>query len=272
MAERTEAEALIEVAQKAVAQDAQPHPEIEGLYLGVLDDDHGLRDYDLERYLPAPRRKHGSVTLHDAASFGAYVNRHASPGTVLYADCNSNRIVAVLNDHASDGPGWGDHTATLQLAHTREWQHWASQDGKLQGQQAFAEHIEQGLLEIVEPPSADMLELAQSFEAKSSASFKSGNLLQDGSRQLVYQETVDARAGQTGNITIPKQFKLGIAPYEGTDPYEIVARLRYRLQSEHLTIGYTLVRPHDVLRAAFGDVLVAIEASTGLTPLQGIRG
>ena len=268
LVQRTEADAVAEVAL-AHALELRVPKDLREVLVRITPYGHEL--IDLAEYLPAPRRKAGSVTLHDAASFGAYVNRHKTEATVLYAHRDASRVVAVLNDHATAGPGWGDHVAILQIVHTNEWKHWAGKDGNLLSQSDFAEHIEQGLDEIADPPAADMLELAQSFEAHSQVQFKSAKLLQDGSRQLVYQETVDAHAGQSGQITIPREFTLGIAPYEGTDPYKMTARLRYRLQSEHLMIGYQLVRPDHVLKEAFADVLAAIQAETELLPLLGVH-
>jgi uncharacterized protein YfdQ (DUF2303 family) len=266
--QRTEADAVSEISLRNAVRLEAPKDLAQVL---VRITPTGHETIDLAKFLPAPRRKAGSVTLHDAASFAAYVNRHKTPATVLYAHREASKVVAVINDHATDVPGWGDHVAVLQIVHTKEWNHWAGKDGKLISQGEFAEHIEQGLEEITEPPAADMLELAQSFEAHSQVQFKSAKLLQDGSRQLVYQETVDARAGQSGNITIPREFTLGVAPYEGTDPYKVTARLRYRLQSEHLVLGYQLIRPEQILKAAFADVLAAIQADTGLLPLLGVH-
>ncbi|HEY8684214.1 MAG TPA: DUF2303 family protein, partial [Chloroflexota bacterium] len=227
---------------------------------------------DRVSHLAEPLRKQGLVTLQDAPSFAAYVNRHKTAATVLYAQPLIGHVLAVLNDHQpsqNGSAGWGDFRAILSLATTPEWQHWTSQNGKLLGQIAFSEHIEKGVLEIVDPPAAAMLELAQHFEAHSKVSYKSVNVLKNGQRQFAYEEQIEAKAGQRGEVTIPREFELGIAPFEGGESYRLTAQLRYRLSSEGLTIGYSLVRPHEVVKAAFADVLTAIEAGTELVALRG---
>ena len=267
----TTAEVIRELAfRAAVPQELAPG----SIY--VRNTPYGAEVIDLldrESHLDEPLRKKGCVTLQDAPSFAAYVNRHKTAATVLYAQPLIGRVLAVLNDHQPEvqngSAGWGDFTAVLQLATTPEWQHWTSQDGKLLGQLAFSEHIEKGVLEIVDPPAAAMLELAQHFEAHSRVSYKSVNVLKNGQRQFAYEEQIEAKAGQRGEVTIPREFELGIAPFEGGGPYSLTARLRYRLSSEGLSIGYSLVRPHEVVKAAFADVLTAIEAGTELVALRG---
>lgn len=258
-----DAAVIVETAERAAG--ATP-AERGGLFLAA----HAQEIVDLERFADEPRSKRGQVCLHTGPSLAAYVTLHKGSGSMLYADVEARQIVAVLNDHDPEGPGWCDHRAALQLRHTPEWDHWASLDGKLVTQVDFAHHIERGLAEIENPEAAEMLELAQSFEASSSAQFRSATRLDSGERQFTYQETIQARAGQTGQLTIPETFTLGVAPFEGSPKYAVIARLRYRLREGTLTIGYELDRPEDVIRAAFSDVLTDVEAGTDLHALRGV--
>lgn len=225
---------------------------------------------DLERYLDTPRRKTGINELHDQASFAHFVNEHkVDKETHLYADRFNRRIVAIFNDATDDSSGWGDHKAGLTLRFTPEWEHWSNLDGKLVGQVQFAEHIEDGLDEIVEPEAAYVLELAQTFHATTTSDFKQAHTLESGERQFAYVENTTAGAGRQRDLTIPKEIKPGIAPYEGTQPYKITARLRYRLTEGKLTLGYKLIRPVDVLKSAFEDAVRWIAEDTSLYPHLG---
>lgn len=206
---------------------------------------------DLEEYLPAPRRRGGNVQFRDAESLVEYVVTQDVPKPMLYANLETFTLVVILNDHVKNSPGWKDFRAVLQAKMTREWKFWSLFDGKLIGQVAFAEHIEQGVREIVDPPAADMLELAMKFEAETHVAFKSGTTLTDGSRTLQYISTIEAKAGQAGNLSIPKEFELALAPFEGSSPFNIKARLRYRIEQEALKIGYQLDRPAALLEEAF---------------------
>lgn len=223
-----------------------------------------------ETSLPAPKRTIANVTLHDAASLVAYVRHHDEGATVLYADRSSRSIAAILDAPAAGRTAWSEHRAVVALTPSDEWRHWRSADGKLVAQLAFAEHIEAGLDQIVDPPAAEMLEVAQHFQAHRRVEFRSGRRLTSGETQFVYAETVDAKAGQTGEVKVPDQFFLGLRPFEDLDTaYKVRARLRYRLNDGALTLGYVLDRPEVVVQEAFDEVVGQVESALGITAWRG---
>lgn len=274
---RTEADAVAEHARigteprqlASLAVHAIPTPS--GVQIVDLDTDEYRR-----REGEHPSRKTGSVTLSEHASFSAYVARHSAPeATTLWGNRDQGRIVAVLNDHPSGGdhhPDWRDHRATLTLRQTPAWRAWVAASGNLVGQAEFAEFLEDRAADVVEPDSARLLEVATSIEATTGAAHKSAVRLDSGEVKVRYEETIEARAGQQGDLTIPTRIELALSPYEGMDPYRVTARFRYRLNNGALRLGVVLDRPEDVLRAAFGDVVTAVEAATGLVVLHGEPG
>lgn len=227
-------------------------------------------DVDREKRFDQPRRKRGTVHLTTADSLIAYVTDHDGKDgrTRLYADVDQRRVVGVLNGPNAD-PGWGDHKAVLTLKTTPEWDRWVSLDGVIGDQVTFAEHLEDCLGDIAEPPGADLLELAQTFQATTSAEFRTGARLADGQRQLTYVEDIQASAGQGGDIAIPADFLLSLAPIEGSEPVVVKARLRFRVGNGQLRIGYILHRPDVVLREAFDNVLAKVETGTDITAYHG---
>lgn len=273
--------AVIDTAQQAVDPSV-----VEAGYLAVANVGPGARIcvIDLESKSPNPRRKRATVTLHTAVALAAYVNNHhEGDATALYGDADTTTVVAVLNGHASRQPssdeqreaqlgtaGWGDHRATLQLRKTPEWRAWTDADGQAFDQVAFAEFIEDHQADIVDPPAADMLELAKTFEAKSDANFKSAIRLDSGQRRLTFEETIAARAGVEGNIEVPELVTLGLRPFDGTEPYRIQARFRFRVASGSVKFVVVLDRPDLVLRSAFDDVLAMLADRTGFAPLRGV--
>jgi uncharacterized protein YfdQ (DUF2303 family) len=272
MAEKTENDSIIELAQSAGAEsvfiDGSEH-----LMEVVLPPGHVHQLIDLERFQPQPRRKTGRVELHDAASFGAYVRRHrVEATTTLYADHEHSTVVGVINDAggSEDAPGWGDHRAMLKLRHTDPWLHWVSLDGKPLTQEQFAEHIEAGLQEIVEPEPAEMFTLAQTFQATMGAKFRQVGRLSDGKRALHFEEEIEAKAGEQGDLTIPKEFRLLVPVYENGQACDLVARLRFRIREAKLTLSYHLVRPDDVRKAAFNAAVTVIEQATEVTAFRGL--
>lgn len=271
MSENTDVSDIIDLAISAAEPD-------------ILDDDHfyslvipaGSKHVvvDLEEKRQTPWRKRGTVEMHEAPSLAAYVKTHFVPmTTAFYADVDTATVTAVLNGHQGPhlpGAGWGDHRAVLTLRKTVSWQHWAGKDRQWMSQVQFAQHIEEGVPDIWEPPAADMLEIAQTFQATSKVNFKSSNLLSNGQRQFAYEETMDSRAGQKGTMQVPQTFTLGVVPFEGqTEGYKLVARLQHRISDGELSLRYLLDRPHDVLKAAFGDVVGEVEQAVGLVAYRG---
>jgi uncharacterized protein YfdQ (DUF2303 family) len=258
----TEAAVVAELAKLAL----EPHAGKPGEIL-LLPGSSTLVDF--EKLLPVPRRKRGTVELHDAASLCAFVNEHKTDETHIYADATGFRFVAVINDATAPEPAWADHRAGLTLRQTEEWKRWAGKDNTLMSQEEFAEHIEDGAPEIVKPDAAAMLELAQTFQAKTGVDFKSSSVLQSGERQLTYNEEIKASAGGAGQITVPSIIELSLAAFEGGKKTKILARFRFRIGGGQLRIGYKLDRPEEVLREAVRSTADEIREATDIAVLNG---
>ena len=249
----------------ALAREATTPVEIDrGLYLLHNGTTIDVRK-DLEKYDPQPRRKTGAYTLTDVESFVEYLDKHGLDQTELWANDKASTIRAVINAHDADhlAAGWGDHTATLTLPYTQDWKDWTSRDNKLQAQTEFAEFIEDHLPNFVTPTGADMLELAQSFQATTKVDFDSSQRLKSGETQLTYAETTTAAAGKKGTLAIPDTFELALQVHERGPVYRVKARFRYRINGGNLHLAYRLDRVDDVRRHAFDEVVVKVAADTG---------
>lgn len=210
---------------------------------------------------PAPRRSSGTVTALTAAGFVEEVTRRVEADAPygLYADDDAVRITAILNDDyvlgsGGTSPGWRDYRVTYEPRRTPEWNHWIGHQG-MKAQDAFAKVIEDGLPEIIAPDPATMLELAQTFEQNTNARFRQGANLSDGRRQYVFEEE---EAG--GTAEVPREFVLSVAPFVGSEPTEVTCRLRHKVREGKLSIGYDIVRPHEVEDASFAVLVGLIEA------------
>ena len=265
-------QAVIEVARIAERRGEPLEVDAEKLYV-VRDDDGRVEVLDLQGHRLRPERKTGAVVFYTAESFAEYVGRHSQPGddteATIWGDVRGPVVKAVLDDHSKALTGWGEHRAHLMLRPTVAWTTWVAHDGKYLDQVAFAEQVEDRLVDIVEPDGALMLELAQSFQATSQANFRADQRLASGEVKLRWEETVNASAGGAGDLKIPATFVLGIEPFEGSSPFKVTARFRYRIREGTLKLGYKLERPEDVLQTAFDEVLEHIAAATGLTTWSG---
>ena len=284
----TEAQAVIESATRA----AGPSPlDEDGRFFSVVVPNDGKSVViDLEEHreqlLERPRRKRGTYQVHDAASFVAYLHKHGDAGSEIWADTTAAKVTGVLNAHdgrvddvldslsgtESDAEArWEDHRVVYTVLLTDAWREWAALDGKLVDQATFAEHIENRAIDIIQPAAADMLELAQTFQATIGVNFESSKLLSSGERQLEYRETVDGKAGKAGRMEIPTAFRIAVRPFEGAETFAVTARFRYRITDGNLRFGFKLERPADVLREAFLSVVAAIDSETTQPVLRGAR-
>ncbi len=224
----------------------------EGCKLETVDPD--------DRYLEAPRQLHGKVTVGDVASFQAYVSEFYDDSmTTAWVDAEKFRVDALLNDASrtvdlEPWPAWRDHRATLQLVKTPEWERWRGLNTTMVDQERFARHIEVSEEDITDPSAADLLEIASSFYATTSAEVRSAKRLHSGETQLEWIEETNATAGNKKQLAVPKEFTLRIAPFVGEQPVDVRALFRYRLTNGALKLGYELVRPDDIERAVMNAV------------------
>lgn len=234
----------------------------------------GYAVHDLEKTLEYPIRKRGSVTMHDAASFIDYFKLHQAASRI-YGQVEPPKFIAIMNDNRKDEPGWADHRVTYVCPYSKEWKEWKAFAGQPRDQIQFAEFIESHTPDIIssaseEPSGAEMLEVATSFKAQKKVNFASGQRLDNGQVDFVFQEVIEGSAGAKGHIKVPERFYIGIAVFEGGAPYKVEAKLRYRLKDGNLTMWFDLVRDHKILEAAFIDVWKEIADATQTTIWRGM--
>ena len=211
-----------------------------------IDTEHLLRE------LPAPIRDRGTTTVDSAIDLVTAVQQRKNGKVSLYAQERNLAIVAVLNDSHGDEPGHGDYRVVAQLQRTPDWKAWLDGQG-MHEQVDFAEFIEDHLADIVSPPAADMLELAQTFHAHTSARFSTTQRLQSGRVALTYEEHETVHAGGDRVIEIPTTFEIAVRPFYGTERVKVQARLRYRALRGNLTLGWQLNRPDEIENVIFAE-------------------
>lgn len=226
----------------------------------------------VEKALPAPMRKRGTLALKDLASFTQYCNEQAcSESGYIYVDPDARTFTAVFNDHRKQGlAGWRDHRASYKAEFTPEFQKWQGNDKQHKNQVAFAEFIEDNFVDIAGNDAQLMLDVATTIQAKTDITFSSSKRLENGQAQLTYSEVIDAKAGANGALTIPKTFKLGLRLFKNGDGYLLNARLKYRLNGGGVTFWYELDRPEKAIEDAFAGYIQQVrETAGGYTVLIG---
>lgn len=247
----TEAAAVATITRQA-ANPARLDPAVPQAI--IVPAGASLQQPDLSAWRDRPIRKTGTYKPATVDAFLAYVGEHLIDDTTVWVHPTSGLVTAVIDDNGIEAAGYRQHRVALTLATTPEWDYWIGNDRKLLSQDDFAEHIEGGLEEIQTPDAAEMLEISQSFHATIGAQFRSSKRLHSGEQQLQYDEEVTAKAGHKGDLTVPTTILLAVAPFIAEQPYKLTARLRFRLDSGNLNLGYLLDRPDSIKRDALEGV------------------
>ena len=233
----------------------------------VVPEGHVIKD--LEHTLLQPTRITANITMRDAASFIGYVKRHAEDGSSIYGQLGMQpKFVAIIDDNEPTDPRWRQHTVSYSCPLSREWATWIGANKKPRSQAEFAQFIEDNLLDIIEPASADILLISRTLEAKKAVNFASAVRLDNGEVQFTYNEEIQGTAGK-GQMKVPETFVIAIPVFEGDALYKITGRLRYRIKDGDLTMWYDLEREHKTIEAAAKAVWAAIEEATGKTIYNG---
>ncbi len=255
---KTEAAVVAELADQA-AESQRVAISVGEVYL-ARGDEGELRVVDTDDYAAHPRHKEAKRSVTDAASFVAYVNRHADDHTEVFAHTNTSKVIAVIDSHdeATGDPGWQKHRVSLDLEHSKPWLAWTKADGALFEQAEFADFIDDRWNDVIDPEPARMVDIARTFQANTKVTFESALREASGDVNLQFVEDTTAKAGQKGNIEIPARIQLALRPYVGGPIYSIWASFRYRLRGGQVFLGFKLERPENILEAAFADIVTEI--------------
>lgn len=139
----------------------------EGIPFVVIPDDHQIAN--LEHLLEIPTRKRGNVVTTDTHSFIGYVQKHGIKDfTVIYADIDADAsrfyLVAIIDDHGTDGPHWREHRCHFSPKQSLEWTRWLKNNRNPMSQSDFATWLEDNLPDIANvegmPTGTEILQMA----------------------------------------------------------------------------------------------------------------
>jgi uncharacterized protein YfdQ (DUF2303 family) len=261
---------LTDLATSAIA------PEIMGHYAHVVvPQGYAIKDIstDIEKQEDTPNRKRGTVQLKSLQSLLDYMHAQqisdaAIADAFVYANPDQRTITAIFNDQLTK-PGWRDHRAVFSAEFTPEFKRWMDWNSKQMGQTEFAEFVEDNMVDITEPASAKLLDMALTIQAKTDINFSSAKRLQNGQVQLQYTEAINATAGTNGGMEIPKEFTLGLRIFKNGEGYKLRARLKYRLNAGAIKFWYELDRPERSIEDAFAGYVETLRTTSGFTVLLG---
>ena len=149
---------------------------------------------------------------------------------------------------------WGTVYADLKLIGSPEAKRWMDASGKYMAQQDFAEFCELNLESFSSPDAATILEIAQTFQAKSTVDFSSAVRLSNGAIKLKRDEKIEATAGERADLSIPDMLTVAMPLFKYGKAYAVQARLRYRVVESAVLLSVLLVDPEMAIEHAFKEV------------------
>lgn len=203
-----------------------------------------------------------AVTVISPSSLIGYVSRFKDERSVIFADTEKTRFCAVLDYHL-DGktPFKNTHVVTYDCPLSDEWKAFTRYNAEKMDQVTFAEFIEQHINCIA--PTSDsnqtsgneLLEMVLAFQETRTSNFKAVTRLSDGTFQMAFSNETTG----SGNTKLPEKISLAISPFHNGTPYQIDARIRYRLREGKLALWYELIDPKKIIEHAYNEILVDLQ-------------
>lgn len=249
----------------------------------IVPDGYKVEPLTRESFTPLPDHIRQRVRLDDAASFIAYVKAFKLHLTRIFGaavnlaklapGCAGGARFTALLDYHEGGKDQKaqrvQHVAEYPVPLSLEFSAWLAQNGKAQQQLDFVSFIEANGIDVVNPDSASLMELALNFEAKANVQFQTKIDRTTGGKVLNYSEQIEAGAPAVGQIKVPDGLSISVPVFEGGKKYSLSARLEFRPSGGRLTIAYHLQRPHEALRAAMKDLREEIAGALEIEILTG---
>lgn len=235
----------------------------------------GMTVQSLKQFLP-PQRIEQRVTLREAESFIAYVNRFKSDDTMIFTEVADDEVqfMAIMDyHHAKDrSPDYCRHMAFFQPLVTPEWQTWSEHDEKAMTQVQFATFLENQQHVFVNPTGAELLELVKSLHGHRNARFNTSLRLDNGAFSVAFEEDIVVRGSngtKQGEMVLPPEIMAGFSVFLGAAPYKVRARLKSRISDRQLVLFYETIQRDAIVRESILLLVEQVAKATGIVPLLG---
>lgn len=264
----------------------------------------GMQVVDTKPYrdarLDRPERRAGTAKLTTLDSFIAHVLRSSDTDSAIFADDTPTapKLLAVYDYHeanarAEDGAvvegeaRFGKHRAQYAFPVDEAWAAWTKLSASREGldQAELARWLEDRIGDVLAPDSvgtttreiaekfgielagpSTLLTLARGIAIRANTSVRQAVSLQTGETQISYEETHEKTGGAQ---TVPGGFAIGIPVFRAGAPYQIAARLRYRIANGSIRWFIQLHRTEVTFEHAFTEACAHVAKETSLPLFYG---
>ena len=195
----------------------------------------------LEEYRDKPLQISTDREFCDLRGFVDYVNDFKTDTTACFT--GAKEIRTIFDYHGKDNPRWGKHQAVFAIQISRRWKIWEQAHNQWMSQKQFADFLDSGLNEIIDPSQAVILTLVQNFRATTSYEYDSENSA--GREELRYRKIVQGGSSKSETITLPDYVTLALQPFENIEvlndrlpeelqipAYELKAKINWQVNTD----------------------------------------
>jgi hypothetical protein len=217
---------------------------------------------------PKPAYAEARAAVHTTTSLINYLNRFKTADTMIFADLQAHKLVAVIDYHSagSAAPGLRKHAVTLQLTHSNEWETWTEADDELYEQKKFARFLEENKLDVLSPAGGDLLEIVLDMEK--------GVNMRVG-RKMVSAGSDRGNEGFSRDVDgteLPPVWTLAIPVFTGEPNATITAYARDELDDGKLKVGFKLSKIENVKESELTRIALLVGTETSLPVVLGTPG
>lgn len=196
----------------------------------------------------------------EPASMIGYIERFKTPTTICIAALANTTITAFLDYHeASNGvaaaPGRNRHKVTLTAPYDADYARWKKIFGMQVPQLELGEFLEEMLHTIAHPEGGALMDTINTISINRSVAVRSAVNTRSGTIKLTFDES------DAADVELPREIKLVMPVFAGTEPVEITAKIRYRLPpGQRGAVNFVLMVPgldkieRDQFRAIGDDI------------------
>ena len=227
-----------------------------------------------QQHLAHPERAKGFFNATDLDSFIDYVLRFTHDNVFVTVDKARGLIRAYFNATGRGAlntcqPGHGDWGATFTPRLTTAWTAWLGLSGTaaFMGQEAFADHLEQRIDNIVVPDAGALLSAVRDLRMSINTTFERQANGTNDTVQLIFREEATVHS-----VEIPRSITISVAPFDGADPIVMIGRLRWSKPQAGKGVGFRFDlddQPRRVMDAALDGMADRIRADTDLLVVMG---
>lgn len=251
---------LAGLASAIAVQNIEGHPFI----FNPLDSSM----HDMEKFLPKPLRQKEARSVATLEAFNEYVKRFKGAESSIYVSGSAGRYVITAElDHpgVATGPVWKDHTVSFTLEPSEDLKRWLESNKKGLTQEQFADLLEERARNIIAPPAADILEMANTLHVTRNLSVKSLRRGSSAKNSISFNQEQSLKAGQDGELELPTSFDIGVEPFARyREATKIKALLRPRIVDDHPRFTYELQLVEEAIELILDGILSAIRTQTAL--------